>query len=147
MELSLLAFFSSADCDPHVAVQFSRKIINALVEYWVLFEVKIKERMRLFNRKANTSDLPSDIKQWTEKNFLDLKTTLGIVAKVKPYRQILGLNLWDNISTKFMASNAPIISTILPTHKKTSVQLPVLEVHFVNPSSIINDKHFVEISF
>ncbi|RIB09365.1 BTB/POZ protein [Gigaspora rosea] len=27
--------------------------------------------------KANTPDLPSNIKQWTEKNFLDLKTTLA----------------------------------------------------------------------
>ncbi|RIB09361.1 hypothetical protein C2G38_2209118 [Gigaspora rosea] len=111
--------------------------------------------------KANTPDLPSDIKQWTEKNFLDLKNTLGkcipliryfqmpgeeIVAKVKPYRQILGLNLWDDISTRFMAPNAPITSTILPARKKIPVQLPVREVHFVNSSSIINDEHFAEIS-
>ncbi|CAG8617307.1 16709_t:CDS:2, partial [Gigaspora rosea] len=39
-----------------------------------------------------------------------------------------------------------IISTILPARKKTSVQLPVREVHFVNPSSIVNDEHVAEIS-
>ncbi|CAG8735528.1 15686_t:CDS:2, partial [Gigaspora rosea] len=95
----------------------------------------------MFKKMPNTPDLPSDIKQWTEKNFLDLKTTLGkcipsiryfqmpeegIVVKVKPCQQILGLNLWDNIST-FMALNAPIISTILLARKKTPVQLPVRE--------------------
>ncbi|RIB12763.1 hypothetical protein C2G38_2199800 [Gigaspora rosea] len=46
----------------------------------------------------------------------------------------------------FMAPNAPIISTILPARKKTPVQLPVREVYFVNPSSIIDNEHFVEIS-
>ncbi|RIB06416.1 hypothetical protein C2G38_2148055 [Gigaspora rosea] len=116
--------------------------------------------------KAKTPDLPSDLKQWTEKNFLDLKNTLSkcipliqyfqipgeeILAKVKPYRQILEFNLWDDISAKFIAPNAPISSTILPARKKIPIQLPVREVpvreiHFNNPSSIINDEHFAEIS-
>ncbi|RIB22768.1 hypothetical protein C2G38_2173083 [Gigaspora rosea] len=121
-----------------------------------------------------------------------------ILEKVKPYRQILGLNLWDDISAKFMAPNASISSTILPAptqqilglnlwndistkfmapdasisstilsvHKKIPIQLPVREVSvrevpvrevpvhevpvheipFINPSFIINDKHFAEIS-
>ncbi|RIB29185.1 hypothetical protein C2G38_2156021 [Gigaspora rosea] len=55
----------------------------------------------------------------------------GIVVKVKPYRQILGLNLWNDISTRFMASNAPIISTILPAHKKTPVQLLEVEMNLL----------------
>ncbi|RIB22779.1 hypothetical protein C2G38_2140074 [Gigaspora rosea] len=116
--------------------------------------------------KAKTPDLPFELKQWTEKNFLDLKNTLSkcipliryfqmsgeeILAKVKPYRQILGFNLWDDISTRFMAPNAPISSTILPARKKIPIQLPVREVpvreiHFINSSSIINDEHFAEIS-
>ncbi|RIB22777.1 hypothetical protein C2G38_2140073 [Gigaspora rosea] len=65
--------------------------------------------------KAKTPDLPFELKQWTEKNFLDLKNTLSkcipliryfqmsgeeILAKVKPYQQILGFNLWDDISTR-----------------------------------------------
>ncbi|CAG8485770.1 24115_t:CDS:1, partial [Gigaspora rosea] len=50
-----------------------------------------------------------------------------IVAKVKPYRQILGLNLWDDISTKIMDPNASISSTVLPARKKIPVQLPVRE--------------------
>ncbi|RIB08685.1 hypothetical protein C2G38_2211004 [Gigaspora rosea] len=111
--------------------------------------------------KEQTPDLPSDLKQWTEKNFLDLKTTLDqcipliryfqmpgkdIVAKVKPYRQILGLSLWDDISTKALDPDASISSTILPARKKIPVQLPVREVHFINSSSISNDEHFAEIS-
>ncbi|RIB22762.1 hypothetical protein C2G38_2243089 [Gigaspora rosea] len=111
--------------------------------------------------KAKTPDLPFDLKQWTEKNFLDLKTTLDkcipliryfqmsgedIIVKVKPYRQILGSNLWDDIITKTMAPNTSISSIILPARKKIPVQLPVREVHFINPSSIITDDHFAEIS-
>ncbi|RIB01000.1 hypothetical protein C2G38_2051221, partial [Gigaspora rosea] len=74
-----------------------------------------------------------------------------ILAKVKPYRQLLGLDLWDDISAKFIAPNAPISSTILPARKKIPIQLPVREVpvreiHFINSSSIINDEHFAEIS-
>ncbi|RIB15077.1 hypothetical protein C2G38_2193278 [Gigaspora rosea] len=60
-------------------------------------------------------NLQIDESEIWDKNFLDLKTTLGkyipliryfqipeekIVAKVKPYQQILGLNLWDDISTR-----------------------------------------------
>ncbi|RIB22782.1 BTB/POZ protein, partial [Gigaspora rosea] len=86
--------------------------------------------------KAKTPDLPSDLKQWTEKNFLDLKNTLSkcipliryfqipgedILAKVKPYRQILEFNLWDDISAKLIAPNAPISSTILPARKKIPI--------------------------
>ncbi|RIB22780.1 hypothetical protein C2G38_2173114 [Gigaspora rosea] len=38
--------------------------------------------------KANTPDLPSDIKQWTEKNFLDLKTTLDKCIPLIRYFQM-----------------------------------------------------------
>ncbi|RIB02138.1 hypothetical protein C2G38_2050290 [Gigaspora rosea] len=69
-----------------------------------------------------------------------------IIAKVKPYRQIIEVNLWDDITTKFIDHNALISTTILPARKKIPVQLPIREVHFVNPSSIINDEHFAEIS-
>ncbi|RIB22087.1 hypothetical protein C2G38_2140372 [Gigaspora rosea] len=111
--------------------------------------------------KEQTPNLPSDLEQWNDENFLALKTTLekcipliryfqmpgkDIAIKVKPYRQILGSNLWDDITLKIMAPDISISSIILPAHKKISAQLPVREVHFVNPSSIINDGHFAEIS-
>ncbi|RIB22081.1 hypothetical protein C2G38_2243527 [Gigaspora rosea] len=111
--------------------------------------------------KEKTPNLPSDLEQWNDENFLALKTTLekcipliryfqmpgrDIAIKVKPYRQILGSNLWDDITLKIMAPDISISSTILPARKKISVQLPVREVHFINPSSIINDEHFAEIS-
>ncbi|RIB22075.1 hypothetical protein C2G38_2243525 [Gigaspora rosea] len=111
--------------------------------------------------KEQTPNLPSDFEQWNDENFLALKTTLekcisliryfqmsgrDIAIKVKPYRQILGSNLWDDITLKTMAPDISVSSTILPARKKISVQLPVRESHFVNPSSIINDKHFAEIS-
>ncbi|RIB08683.1 hypothetical protein C2G38_2211002 [Gigaspora rosea] len=95
--------------------------------------------------KAKTPDLPFDLKQWTEKNFLDLKTTLDKL-KVKPYQQILESNLWNNITTKNMAPNILISSIILSARKKIPAQLPVRKVYFINPSSIISDEHFTEIS-
>ncbi|RIB22073.1 hypothetical protein C2G38_2140363 [Gigaspora rosea] len=111
--------------------------------------------------KEQTPNLPSDLEQWNNENFLALKTALekcipliryfqmpgkDIAIKVKPYRQILESNLWDDITLKIMAPGISVSSTILPARKKISVQLPVREVHFVNPSSIINDEHFAEIS-
>ncbi|RIB22072.1 hypothetical protein C2G38_2076544, partial [Gigaspora rosea] len=69
-----------------------------------------------------------------------------IAIKVNPYRQILGSNLWNDISLKIMAPDISVSSTILPARKKIPVQLPVRDVRFVNPSSIINDEHFAEIS-
>ncbi|RIB22068.1 hypothetical protein C2G38_1031375 [Gigaspora rosea] len=69
-----------------------------------------------------------------------------IAIKVNPYRQIHGSNLWNDISLKIMAPDISVSSTILPARKKISVQLPVREVRFVNPSSIITDEHFAEIS-
>ncbi|RIB06102.1 hypothetical protein C2G38_2047062 [Gigaspora rosea] len=121
--------------------------------------------------KAKTPDLPFDLKQWTEKNFLDLKTKLDkcihlirffqmsgedILVKVEPYQQILESNLWNDIVTKNIAPNRSISSIILPARKKIPAQLParkkipdqlpVCNVHFINPSSIINNEHFAEIS-
>ncbi|RIB14768.1 hypothetical protein C2G38_2194068 [Gigaspora rosea] len=138
---------------------------NALINLLKRDDLQIEES-KIWDKviqweKEQTPDLPSDLKQWTENNFLDLKTTLDqcipliryfqmsgkdIVAKVKPYRQILGLNLWDDISTKTMDPDASISSTILPARKKIHVQLPVREIQFINPSSIITDEHFAEIT-
>ncbi|RIB09359.1 hypothetical protein C2G38_2044377 [Gigaspora rosea] len=74
-----------------------------------------------------------------------------IAIKVKPYRQILGSNLWDDITLKIMAPDIQVSSTILPALPVREV--PVREVRFrevpareVNPSFIINDEHFAEIS-
>ncbi|RIB09363.1 hypothetical protein C2G38_2044380 [Gigaspora rosea] len=111
--------------------------------------------------KEQTPNLPSDHEQWNDENFLALKTTFSkcipliryfqmpgkdIEIKVKPYRQILGSNLWDDIALKIMTPDISVSSTILPARKKITVQLPVREVHFVNSSSIIINEHFAEIS-
>ncbi|RIB16570.1 hypothetical protein C2G38_2189611 [Gigaspora rosea] len=69
--------------------------------------------------KENTQNLPFNITQWTNENFLALKTTLNncipliryfqmsgkdLVTKVKPYKQILGPNLWEDITTSEISS-------------------------------------------
>ncbi|RIB15731.1 hypothetical protein C2G38_2191746 [Gigaspora rosea] len=103
--------------------------------------------------EKNTQDLPFNITQWTNENFLALKTTLNncipliryfqisgkdLVTKVKPYKQILGPNLWEDITTKFMVPNESVSSIILPARK--------IFFNFINQSSIINEEHFAEIS-
>ncbi|RIB22082.1 BTB/POZ protein [Gigaspora rosea] len=75
--------------------------------------------------KEQTPNLPSDLEQWNDENFLALKTTLekcipliryfqmpgrDIAIKVKPYRQILGSNLWDDITLKIMTPDTSISS-------------------------------------
>ncbi|RIB27684.1 hypothetical protein C2G38_2159987 [Gigaspora rosea] len=117
-----------------------------------LEESKIWDKMIQWG-KENTQDLPFNITQWTNENFLALKTTLNncisliqyfqmfgkdLVTKVKPYKQILDPNLWDDITTKIMAPNESVSSIILPARK--------IFFNFINHSSIINEEHFAEIS-
>ncbi|CAG8827688.1 24425_t:CDS:2, partial [Gigaspora margarita] len=93
--------------------------------------------------------------------------TEDIVVKVKPCRQILGSNLWDDILTNFIASNHIFFLTILHARKKLPIHLTVREVSVckdlfreeldleipvyefceVSNPSIINDEDLAEASF
>ncbi|RIB22828.1 hypothetical protein C2G38_2172969 [Gigaspora rosea] len=121
-------------------------------------EIEIWEKVIQWG-KAQTQDLPSVLEQWTDENFMTLKTTLhnclplirylqipvnDILTKVKPYRRILGQDLWDDITAKFMTSDAVITSNILPARKKLSIQLPTRETSI--ESCIVNEEHAAEIS-
>ncbi|CAG8646598.1 13052_t:CDS:2, partial [Dentiscutata heterogama] len=52
-----------------------------------------------------------------------------------PYRRILGQDLWDDITAKFMTSDAVITSNILPARKKVPVQLPLVFLKYMLFSS------------
>ncbi|RIB04225.1 hypothetical protein C2G38_2222944 [Gigaspora rosea] len=102
---------------------------------------------------AQNKYLPSDPKDWSHENFLTLKTTLqnclpfiryfqmlndDIVDKVKPYKNILEENLWDDILTRFLTPNRQILSTILPPRLKPTFD-PL-------PSKVINENNAAEIA-
>ncbi|RIB01859.1 hypothetical protein C2G38_2293685 [Gigaspora rosea] len=112
--------------------------------------------------KTKTSNLPPNLKDWTNDNFKSLKTTLqhclphiryfqipgeDVLDKVKPYHDILEQNMWDDIMSKLIAPNRPITSLILPPRNKTTVQLPHRKSSIIIPSSsIITLQHAAEIS-
>ncbi|RIB25348.1 hypothetical protein C2G38_2031101 [Gigaspora rosea] len=108
---------------------------------------------------AQNSDLPSDLKNWTNENFLTLKNTLkncllhiryfqmsaeDIIDNVRPYQQILEKDLWDDISIKLMLPNRQVASIILPPRTISSPKLPTRITESF--SLIINEAHAAEIA-
>ncbi|RIB20658.1 hypothetical protein C2G38_1174713 [Gigaspora rosea] len=111
---------------------------------------------------AQNPDLPSDPEDWSFENFLTLKSTLknflpyiryfqmsneDIINNIQPYQQILEKNLWKDIMKKFMSSNQPISSKILPPRIILSQSLSNSSRSTTESfSKIINDLHAAEIS-
>ncbi|RHZ84887.1 hypothetical protein Glove_74g191 [Diversispora epigaea] len=108
--------------------------------------------------KAQNPTLPSNLDEWTNNNFLTLKTTLkqclshiryfSISGKdffemIFPYQQILEPKLWLDINSKFLVPDKPISSTVLPPRKVLNVTLPT---RTTLTSNIITDEHTLEIS-
>ncbi|RHZ48321.1 hypothetical protein Glove_553g17 [Diversispora epigaea] len=99
---------------------------------------------------AQNKDLPSNLNDWTEKDFQILKNTLQqclphiryfqfsnehIVEKIYPYQQILEKNLMSDILKYYISPNEPISSTILPPRNIFQIT-----------SSIISNAHATEIA-
>ncbi|RIB22827.1 hypothetical protein C2G38_2172968 [Gigaspora rosea] len=108
-------------------------------------EIEIWEKVIQWG-KAQTQDLPSDLGQWIDENFMTLKTTLHNCLPLIRYLQIPVNDILtkDDITAKFMTSDAVITSNILPACKKLSIQLPAREPSI--ESCIINEEHAAEIS-
>ncbi|RIB27888.1 hypothetical protein C2G38_2159382 [Gigaspora rosea] len=79
--------------------------------------------------KSKTPNLPPNLKEWTDGNFKSLKTSLlnclphiryfqipgeDILKEIKPYRNILEENIWDDMVSKLIVPNLPITSLVLP---------------------------------
>src|SRR5260364_418821 len=94
-------------------------------------ELEIWDNVILWG-KAKTSNLPPNLKEWTNDNFKSLKTSLlnclphiryfqipgeDILKEIKPYRNILEENIWDDLMSKLIAPNLPITSLVLPPRK------------------------------
>ncbi|RIB27899.1 BTB/POZ protein, partial [Gigaspora rosea] len=117
---------------------------NALIsllknDYLQMYESEIWDKIILWG-KTKTPNLPPNLKEWTDDNFKSLKTTLqnclphiryfqisgeDVIKKIKPYRNILEENTWDDMISKLVAPNLPITSLILPPRKKTTLQIPL----------------------
>ncbi|RIB14050.1 hypothetical protein C2G38_2144250 [Gigaspora rosea] len=113
-------------------------------------ESEIWDKLILWG-KAKTPNSPTDLKEWTNENFTSLRDTLqnclphiryfqitgeDILKKIKPYRNILNENVWDDIMSKFVAPDMPITSLILPPRKRKTEQLPSRQSSIIIPSLV-----------
>ncbi|RIB21815.1 hypothetical protein C2G38_1058152 [Gigaspora rosea] len=102
---------------------------------------------------AQNPGMSPDPKNWSNDNFLTVKTTLqnclphiryfqipgvDVIDHLQPYRRILDDNLWDDIMKRLISPSKPISSVILPSRVVLTQNLP--------PSTIINEAHAAEIT-
>ncbi|RIB28890.1 hypothetical protein C2G38_2028210 [Gigaspora rosea] len=97
---------------------------------------------------AKNPELPPNLENWTNENFLTLKTTLQnclphISNSVQQYQQIFEKSLWKDIIKKFM-TNQPISSKILPPRIILTPKLPSRNTEPF--STVINEEHAAEIA-
>ncbi|RIB19719.1 hypothetical protein C2G38_2245001 [Gigaspora rosea] len=112
--------------------------------------------------KAKTPSLSFNLNSWTDESFKSLKATLqhclphiryfqisskDALKKIRPYRNILEENVWDDIVARFLDPDVSITSRILSPRKKETVQCVPRKVFVIKPSSsIITLQHAAEIS-
>ncbi|RHZ76200.1 hypothetical protein Glove_202g15 [Diversispora epigaea] len=70
--------------------------------------------------------------------------TLPKNEKLKPYRKILGTQLWDDLNQQLIFSNQPVKSLVLPARIISNSELPQRVNEQI--STIINEEHVAEIS-
>ncbi|RIB20701.1 hypothetical protein C2G38_2178647 [Gigaspora rosea] len=78
---------------------------------------------------AQNPNLPSDLENWSDENFMTLKVTLknflpfiryfqisseDVANYIMPYSQILEKKLWNDLAKKFMVPNYQVTSVIIP---------------------------------
>ncbi|RHZ86055.1 hypothetical protein Glove_55g59 [Diversispora epigaea] len=108
---------------------------------------------------AQNPTLPTSLEKWSKENFETLKTTLqqclpliryfhfsdeDIWEKVKPYKKILGKQLWEDLIQHSMFPNQPVKSPVLSARGTITPKLPpTVKKPF---SNIISEEHATEIS-
>ncbi|RIB28431.1 hypothetical protein C2G38_2157963 [Gigaspora rosea] len=108
---------------------------------------------------AQNPGLSSDPKNWSNDNFLTIKTTLqnclpfirffqisseDVNDYLQPYRRMLDENLWDDIFKKCLSPNRPISTVILPPRVVLTQTLPPRTTEPF--SKIINEAQAAEIT-
>ncbi|RHZ77545.1 hypothetical protein Glove_176g22 [Diversispora epigaea] len=111
---------------------------------------------------AQNPALPINVEEWTKENFITLKNTLQqclpyiryfhlsadkVLDSIKPYKKVLGKQLWEDINQHLLSPKRPVKSIILPPRsllvKELSSHMPESKEHF---STIISEDHAAEIS-
>ncbi|RHZ76514.1 hypothetical protein Glove_196g45 [Diversispora epigaea] len=111
---------------------------------------------------SQNSTLPVDLQEWTNENFITLKTALqqclpliryfhipgtGVLEKIKPYKKILDEQLWEDLTQYFMDPEQPVKSIILPSRTIFIQELPTrTREQTKSLSTIITYEHIAEIS-
>ncbi|RIB28427.1 hypothetical protein C2G38_1492262 [Gigaspora rosea] len=123
-----------------------------------MVEVKIWKRIIDWGIAQNTG-ISFDPKNWSNENFLTMKTTLqnclpfiryfqisseNIIDHLQPYRRILDDNLWDDIMNRLLFQNKPISSVVLPPRVVLTQTLPPRTTEPF--STIINGAQAAEIT-
>ncbi|RHZ75517.1 hypothetical protein Glove_213g204 [Diversispora epigaea] len=108
---------------------------------------------------AQNSTFPPNLEEWSKENFKTLKVTLqqclpliryfhisekDIWEKLKPYRKILGMQLWDDLYQQRLFPNQPVKSLVLPARIISNPELPQRINELI--STIISEEHVAEIS-
>ncbi|RIB21820.1 hypothetical protein C2G38_2034077 [Gigaspora rosea] len=108
---------------------------------------------------AQNPGMSSDPKNWSNDNFLTVKTTLqnclphiryfqipggDVIDHLQPYRRILDDDLWDDIMKRLISPSKPISSVILPPRVVLTQTLPSRSTEPF--STIINEAHAAEIT-
>ncbi|RHZ73921.1 hypothetical protein Glove_228g72 [Diversispora epigaea] len=123
-----------------------------------LEEIKIWDYVVKWGIVQNPT-LPKNLEEWSKENFKTLKTTLqqclpliryfhisekDIWEKLKPYKKILGMQLWDDLNQRLLFPNQPVKSLVLPARIISNLEL----FQNINEriSTIINEEHLAEIS-
>ncbi|RHZ75112.1 hypothetical protein Glove_217g42 [Diversispora epigaea] len=103
--------------------------------------------------------LPKKLEEWSDENFMALKTTLqqclpliryfhisnsDVMFKIKPYKKILDKQIWNDLKQYLILPDHPVESIILPPRLVLKQELP----ERVNEpfSIIINEEHSAMIS-
>ncbi|RHZ75114.1 hypothetical protein Glove_217g40 [Diversispora epigaea] len=103
--------------------------------------------------------LPKKLEEWSDENFMTLKTTLqqclpfiryfhisnsDVMFKIKPYKKILDKQIWNDLKQHSILPDYPVESIILPPRLVLNQELPErLNEPF---SIIINEEHSAMIS-
>ncbi|RHZ82565.1 hypothetical protein Glove_109g38 [Diversispora epigaea] len=108
---------------------------------------------------AQNPKFPTNFEEWSKENFKTLKVTLqqclpliryfhisekDVWEKLKPYRKILGTQLWDDLQQHRIFPNQPVKSLVLPARIISNPELPQRVNELI--STIISEEHLAEIS-
>ncbi|RHZ51260.1 hypothetical protein Glove_481g17 [Diversispora epigaea] len=111
---------------PNISAQLFKIILNEIINIENLETKIIYELMIVANE--------SELKELLEK----IGKLPNIREKVKPYREILGKNLWKDLNQHLLFPNQPVKSLVLPARIISTPELPPKVMQHFQLSSMKN---------